>query len=117
MSDFKDEKASLQKRFEQVSPDMLTKFFESKNIHMATCPICSSNDIGTPSTKKDRATEGFDDTRLYITPVRIDTEGPPYSLVHYEYRLICKNCAHTMRFAVWPILSWVEKEKGLDNGF
>ncbi|EKO3656442.1 hypothetical protein M3906_000253 [Vibrio metschnikovii] len=113
MEDTKKLKLALQKRFEQVSPQMLSKYFDSKNIGLIICPICSSNDIGVPNANNS----GTEKPTPYVIPVKIDTEGPPFSFSNYEYRLICKNCSHTIHFAVWPIMKWIESESGLEEGY
>ncbi|HBV6758986.1 MULTISPECIES: hypothetical protein [Klebsiella] len=99
---------SLQDRLQKVSPELFAEFLSKKGVNSEYCPVCGSNDIGTPQV--DVMTVGPDGAsrRTYIDYVKLIAGGTPHSLAHYQYRLICNTCGYTAHFAVYPVLKWVE---------
>lgn len=97
-------KRTLQKRLEKVTPELLSEFLFVKGIETFKCLLCGSEDIGIPQWKS--GPKGSE--RAYVDYIKIDAGGPPHSLMHYQYRIICRNCGYTHQLAVWPVLKWIE---------
>ncbi|AFB83810.1 hypothetical protein ACWYBI_003082 [Salmonella enterica subsp. enterica serovar Cerro] len=106
---------TLQRRLEKVTPELFSEYLFERGVKTVICPICGSDDISIPNASSMTVGPEGCESNTYAIPVKLDTEGPPYSLVKYEYRLICKNCAYSMHFATWPVLKWVE-QKLSDSG-
>lgn len=103
---------ALFKRLEKVTPELFAEFLDERVGKEITCLNCGSLDIGIPQAQvitvgPDSSTQG-----AYISFVRIESFEPRYSLLNYQYRLICKNCGFTSHYAVYPVLNWIEQEKG-----
>lgn len=99
-------------RLEKVTPELFAEFLDERVGKEIKCLNCGSLDIGIPQTQV--LTVGSDGSPhgAYISFVRIESFEPRYSLLNYQYRLICKNCGFTSHYAVYPVLNWIEKEKG-----
>ncbi|MGI8465581.1 hypothetical protein [Pectobacterium punjabense] len=46
----------------------------------------------------------------YIDYICIKPEST-YSLLAYEYRIICKNCGFASHFSVLPVINWIEAQE------
>lgn len=114
MQDQKDintkNKLALQRRFEHVSPVLFSEYLYGRGVKSVKCPMCGSEDIGVPNGSVLSVGSDGSENLTYIIPVKLDSDAPPFSLMNYEYRLICKNCSFSMHFAVWPVLKWVEEK-------
>ncbi|EAT9391678.1 hypothetical protein EOV56_17690 [Salmonella enterica subsp. enterica serovar Tennessee] len=106
---------TLQRRLEKVTPELFSEYLFERGVWTVKCPMCGSTDISVPNASSLTVGPGGSESSIYVIPVKLDTEGPPHSLVKYEYRLICKNCSFSMHFATWPVLKWVE-QKLSDSG-
>lgn len=106
---------TLQRRLEKVTPELFSEYLFERGVKTVICPMCGSDDISIPNASSMTVGPEGCESNTYAIPVKLDTDGPPYSLVKYEYRLICKNCAFSMHFATWPVLKWVE-QKLSDSG-
>ncbi|HCK1023744.1 hypothetical protein [Citrobacter braakii] len=99
-------------RLEKVTPELFAEFLDERVGKEIKCLNCGSLDIGIPQAQvmtvgPDGSTHG-----AYVSFVRIESFEPRYSLLNYQYRLICKNCGFTSHYAVYPVLNWIEQEKG-----
>ena len=98
----------LQQRLEKVTPELFSAFLQAKGVPVVACPICHNDDLAIPQASILQVGPEGSQGHNYVDYVKVSTDGPPFSLMNYQYRLICKNCAYTMNFTVWPILKWVE---------
>lgn len=103
-------KLKLQRRLEQVTPELFSEFLFDRGVWIVKCLMCGSEDISVPNASVITVGPEGGESSTYVIPVQLETEGPPYSLVKYEYRLICKNCSFSMHFATWPVINWVEQK-------
>lgn len=102
----------LHKRLEKVTPALFAEFLYKRGVPDVRCLLCGSESIGIPETSLlSVGPEGTGNTS-YLNFVKVETYGPPYSLMDYQYRLICKNCGYTSHIAVWPVLKWIEEDNG-----
>lgn len=118
MSDSEDEREGqlahkLHERLSKVSPELLSEFLFERGVWTVKCMMCGSQDIGIPQVEIDRYEEG---KTTYVSFVRVDADGPRFSLINYHYRLICRSCGFVAELAVEPVLEWVEKKNGAGDG-
>lgn len=105
-------KRLLFSRLEKVTPELFAEFLDAKVGKDIKCLSCGSLDIGIPQAQVMTAGPEGASNEAYVSFVQIDSFEPQYSLLNYEYRLICKNCGFTSHYAVYPVLNWIEQEKG-----
>lgn len=103
-------------QFRKITADVLSHFFFEKGLPTLTCPICHISDMTLPQTTETiDYFNGMKDYRItYVSPTKVPSLGhePAFSLLQYEYRLICKNCGFVNRFSVYPVFKWLsDKEK------
>ncbi|ELQ9310381.1 hypothetical protein R3D73_003362 [Serratia marcescens] len=107
-------KLQLLKKFEKVTPDLFSEFLYIKGVKVIHCLMCGSEDIGIPQhiapKKMDCLADDEEMFFSYVSPVKVDSDGPRYSLMNYEYRVICRNCGFVSSFAAWPVVNWIEKK-------
>ncbi|MDE9455933.1 hypothetical protein [Xenorhabdus bovienii] len=109
------EKEDFQKKLRLITPDKFVEFFQGKGIDQLICPICKHGDVAIPTMSEPSVNSGkeFNEWR-YVYPSLTpgyDSEDD-YTLNHYSYRILCKNCAYEMHFNVNLIISWAEKNNG-----
>ncbi|PVY86606.1 hypothetical protein [Pantoea ananatis] len=109
-------KEELWDKFRKITPEILSQFFFEKGVPRVSCPICNVSDMSVPQTSETiDFYNGIKDLRVtYVSPTHVPffEHEPRFSLLHFEYRLICKNCGYVNRFAVFPVLKWFgDKEK------
>lgn len=109
----------LQQKFEKVTPKLFSEFLYVKGVQVIRCLMCGSEDIGIPqhltSQAKDNHIAPTEDFFSYVSPVKVDTDGPKFSLMNYEYRVICRNCGFVSSFAAWPVMNWIEQKSVREN--
>lgn len=101
----------FQRRLEKVTAELLSEFLYKRGVPVVKCLLCSSEDIVIPQTRLLQSGPDGRSSATYVDFIKVDAGGPPLSLMHYQYRLICKNCGFTSHLAVWPVLQWLEGEK------
>lgn len=103
---------ALFSRLEKVTPELFAEFLDLKVGKEISCLNCGSFDIGIPQAQVITVGSDGSPSGSYISFVRVDSFEPRYSLLNYQYRLICKNCGFTSHYAVYPVLNWIEQERG-----
>lgn len=103
---------ALFSRLEKVTAELFADFLVLKVGKEIKCLNCGSFDIGIPQTQLMTVAPDGSSHGSYISFVRIESFEPRYSLLNYQYRLICKNCGFTSHYAVYPVLNWIEQERG-----
>jgi transcription elongation factor Elf1 len=102
---------ALQDRFERISPEVFADFLTSHGVAKLTCPICYHDDMAIPQVSVTTVGPDGSDQKTYISCVKINGDNSsPYSLLNYQYRVICKNCGFTSSFAVHPVILWSESQ-------
>lgn len=104
----------LESRLEKVSPKHLSEFLYKRGVPVFQCLLCGSEDIGIPEVGLTTVGPDGGESITYVSYVKLDAPGPPFSIMDYQYRVICRNCGFTHHIAVWPVLKWVEE--GCGNG-
>lgn len=99
---------TLQRRLEKVTPDLLSEFLFKRGIEVFRCLLCGSEDIGIPQCNVHQSGPDGASSRSFVDYIKLDAGGPRFSLMHYQYRIICRNCGFTHHVAVWPVLKWIE---------
>ena len=99
---------ALQKRLEKVTPELLSEFLFLKGIETFKCLLCGSEDIGIPQCQHHTSRKNGNEGKAFVDYINVDADGPPHSLMHFQYRIICRNCGFTHHLAVWPVLKWIE---------
>ncbi|MEQ9886190.1 hypothetical protein [Pectobacterium zantedeschiae] len=119
MSNSEDERdlgREVHERLSKVSPELLSEFLYKRGVHVVKCLMCGSEDIGIPQTQELIVYPAGSGTKVYVDYVRVESAGPNYSIMKYQYRLICRNCGFISNLAVWPVLTWIEEEKESRDG-
>ena len=98
----------LQRRLSKVTPDLLSEFMFKRGVETFRCLLCGSEDVGIPQCREHISGPDGSMTKAYVDYIKVDADGPPFSLMHYQYRIICRNCGFTHHIAVWPVLKWIE---------
>lgn len=106
----KEMKTELHHRLAKVSPDLLSEFLFKRGVEVFKCLLCGSEDIGIPQCHVLTSDPDDDAFSTFVDYIKVDSDDPPYSLMNYQYRIICRNCGFTHHLAVWPVLKWVEAE-------
>ncbi|MGQ8844007.1 hypothetical protein ACUTQW_16420 [Serratia sp. TSA_7] len=104
-------KQTLQNRMERVTPDLLSEFLFTQGVQTFRCLLCGSEDIGIPQCNVHKSGPEGSSSVTFVDYIKLDASGPPHSLMHYQYRVICRNCGFTHHIAVLPVLEWVEGDK------
>ncbi|EQB0888206.1 TPA: hypothetical protein ACUB6D_000274 [Raoultella planticola] len=107
---------SLRTRLEKVTPELFAEFLDLRVGKEIKCLNCSSLDIGIPQAQVLSVGPDGASSNAHISYVKIETFEPPYSILNYQYRLICKNCGFTSHYAVYPVLNWIEQDKEGTDG-
>ncbi|WP_064511711.1 hypothetical protein [Buttiauxella gaviniae] len=102
---------TLQRRLEQVTPALLSEFLYKRGIPVFTCLLCGSEDIGIPECGVIQTGPDGSERKTFVDYIKLEADGPPSSIMQYQYRVICRNCGFTHHIAVWPVLKWVEEGK------
>lgn len=105
---------TLQRRMEKVSPELLSEFLFKRGIETFKCLLCGSEDIGIPQCNLLQSGPDGSVSKTFVDYIKLDADGPPFSLMHYQYRIICRNCGFTHHLSVWPVLKWIEE--GREDG-
>ncbi|MBU9997981.1 hypothetical protein KTQ03_11215 [Klebsiella michiganensis] len=103
----------LWKKFRSLSPELFSEFLAKRGVPIVSCPICGGTDMAIPQAS-EQIYDGDKPTAEWLTYVNPSKESsfgfePLHSLIHYNYRIICKNCGHENRFSAYPVLTWLEK--------
>lgn len=94
---------TLHKMMSKISPELLSEFLYKRGVKDVRCVFCDSEDVVVPQTTIN---PNQPDEVTFIDYVKVDGSGPPFSLMHYQYRLICRNCGYTHNLAVYPVMKW-----------
>lgn len=120
MSDSEDEREvlmnqQLHERLTKVSPELLSEFLYKRGVPVVRCLMCGSADIGIP--QRQELTVGPDGSadKVYVDYTGVVANGQKFSLLHCQYRLICRNCGFVSNLAAFPVLKWIELEKEGEN--
>lgn len=100
-------------RLEKVTPELFAEFLDERVGKEIKCLNCGSLDIAIPQAQVITVGPDGSSNESYVSFIRIESFEPRYSLLNYQYRLICKNCGFTSHYATYPVLNWIEKEKGI----
>ncbi|MFP9470044.1 hypothetical protein AB6D37_15085 [Pectobacterium brasiliense] len=121
MQEFSDEETrrrenalKLQEKLEKVTPELFSEFLYKHGVPVVQCLTCGSEDIGIPQTQTISIGPNGSSQSHYVDFIKLEAGGPPHSLTHYQYRLICNNCGFTSHFAVYPVVKWIEETQGND---
>lgn len=98
----------LQRRLSKVTPELLSEFMFKRGVPVFQCLLCGSEDIGIPEVGLTTVGPDGGESIKYVSYVKLDAPGPRFSIMDYQYRVICRNCGFTHHIAVWPVLKWVE---------
>lgn len=103
----------LQRKFETVTPELFSEFLYIKGVPVVRCLMCGSEDMGIPqqtSHINPLMNPGVNskNTVTYVDPVKVDGGGARFTIMNYEYRVICRNCGFVSSFAAWPVMNWIE---------
>ena len=101
----KNLESELHRRLEKITPELFSQFLNEKVAKDVKCLNCDSLDIAIPQIDAIHVgPPGFkESSNSFVSYTKVDSIGPRYSLLNYEYRLICKNCGFTSHYAVYPV--------------
>lgn len=105
---------TLQGRLEKVTPELLSEFLFKRGVETFRCLLCGSENIGIPQCDVLQTGPEGSSSKVFVDYIKLDADGPRFSLMHYQYRIICRNCGFTHHLAVWPVLKWIEE--GTNDG-
>ena len=112
---------NIKSKLEKVSPQKFSDFLGEKGIPVLTCGVCHKIGMIVPQVQILQTALSNDNTTFteselepneytYIDYICIKPEST-YSLLAYEYRIICKNCGFASHFSVLPVINWIEAQE------